>query len=124
MMLPFRSRLYFFYQNGCDHCRKAEPVVRQFASKNPVTVLLVRLNAAARDNVLGYSPQGTPAYVLAVGNDIVWRHEGVASFKRLQAAHDRAAKQYARGEVGEEDSEDSVPKTRRGREDAKDEEEE
>jgi len=123
-MNTFRARLYFFYQNGCEHCRKAEPLLTSFQVANQAKVLVMRLNAAKRDSVLDFSPSGTPSYALAVGETVVWTHEGVATTAALQKALDKAEADFKKGLVVEEDDEDSIPKRHKGKEDLGDEEEE
>lgn len=112
MTAHFRSRLYFFFQTDCEHCRRAEPHVDRFQIANPVKVLVVKLNAAYRSSIKDFVPRGTPSYALAVGGEIVWKNEGMLSAKELQAALDKAEAAFNRGEILEEDDEDSVKKAK------------
>ena len=108
MTSHFRSRLYFFYQSGCEHCRRAEPHVDKFQAANPVKVLVVKTNAAYRSSIKDFAPRGTPAYALAVGDNIVWKHEGLLSAKDLQRALDQADAAFQRGDILDDDDEDAV----------------
>lgn len=122
-MNTFRARLYFFYQQGCPHCEQAKPIVARFQAAHPM-VIVMHCNAQKRPGVLDFSPNGTPAYALAVGEEIIWKKEGLATTKELETVLAAAEQAFREGQVREPDDEDDIPKTRRGKEDLGEVEEE
>lgn len=115
MTIP-SARLYFFYQPGCPACTSAEPQLARFSRANP-HLMVLRKNALKSVPVAGFDPKGTPAYLLMVDGEPVWRHEGILLSDQLQKMWGQALEgETPEPIVDDEDDEDSFPKKRKGRE--------
>lgn len=61
--------LYFFMASGCAACHEAAPFVQRFQATYPLFPV-VWLNLAFKDwEINGWSPKGTPGYLLVVDNE-------------------------------------------------------
>lgn len=116
MPIPPAARLYFIYQTGCPACASAEPPLARFSRKNP-HLMILRRNAQKSPEVAGFEPNGTPAYLLMVEGTPVWRHEGMLDEVELQRVWDQAKSGEAPEPIEDEgDSEDNIPRKRKGKE--------
>lgn len=60
-------RLYFFYRPACGWCEKARPIVDKVARERASLVIPINMERQ-KDGTRGFVPDGTPAYLLVVGN--------------------------------------------------------
>lgn len=87
------ARLYWFHQVGCGHCALAEPEVAKFQRKHP-KVMVIKVNLARREEVDGWAPAGTPAYLLKINEKQVFTHIGGLRFAELEEAYQDAVAEY------------------------------
>ena len=81
---PFR--LFFFFKPGCGYCEEAKPIVDRFAQAHP-EALVMKINGSRRSEILGFEPEGFPAYLLvATHGGQRFDHVGLLSAELMEEA--------------------------------------
>jgi thiol-disulfide isomerase/thioredoxin len=94
---PFIT-LYFFMQGGCGACHEATPHLQRWQRKNR-RINVITLNIGIKDwKIEGWSPKGTPGYLLVRDNEVLRKREGVLTEDEL----DRWVKGALTGNFGED----------------------
>lgn len=79
-------RLYVGVADGCPACAAAKPALERLKAENPLSLLVIYLHLDRREwDVLGWSPNATPAYALVVDGKLVRKHVGTLTHKQLIA---------------------------------------
>ena len=78
--------LYFFYQDSCQHCAEAMPIVERFGFAHGRSVSVIKLNVGIKPDweKAGYSPKATPAYALVQNGELLAKHEGKLTEAQLK----------------------------------------
>lgn len=87
--VPFLVTFYFWRHTDCGVCKIAEPIFDDFMKDKKVlskdlSVFVIKLDTTYLTwKKHGWEPRGTPAYMLEVNGEPVWKHLGGLRIKEL-----------------------------------------
>ena len=84
-MIPMKPgfKLYAFVRPGCEYCERAKPVIEKFKHAHPEGLVLL----TTRDDVIGFTPKGTPAYLFVpTAGGRPFAHEGLLTLDDMEVA--------------------------------------
>ena len=83
---PQYRLMYFWHHDDCDVCRQAEPIFDAWVKTLPPMYLnVIKLNATYHQfEKYGWNPKGTPAYMLTINSEPVWKFVGGLGLKQLK----------------------------------------
>jgi len=99
-------RLYFFFRPGCGWCEKARPIANKIAAERQSLVIPINLERQPR-GARGYVPNGTPGYLLVVGDEDIGSDIGFKTEKQLNKWIDRTLDTIGDDEEDDEDETES-----------------